>query len=899
MAAQAAALADQAGPTKSMALSLALSEKPGDKIGRYKLLEQIGEGGFGVVYVADQEEPVHRRVALKVIKLGMDTKEVIARFEAERQALALMDHPNIAKVFDAGATASGRPFFVMEWVKGERITEYCDKNNLTTRQRLDLFVHICHAIQHAHQKGIIHRDIKPSNILVALQDGAPVPKVIDFGIAKATERRLTDKTIYTALEQIIGTPAYMSPEQAEMTGVDIDTRSDIYSLGVLLYELLTGKTPFDAHDLLSKGLAEMRRAIREQQPRRPSTRLTTMDQGELTTTARRRQTDPPKLVHLVRGDLDLIVMKCLAKDRTHRYDTASALAADLLRHLNNEPVLACPPSNTYRFLKMVRRNRLAFAAAAAVALALLLGIVFSSWEAGLARQAERREAALREKAQSMSGFLLELFRSVNPTGVGGASFTVKQLLDSKESTLDMQFTNQPETLMTLHKTIGMAYDELRVPEPAQRHLAAALELKRRLTPTNDLETAEILEYLSYVSSTEIRKKLLADSMAIVLNISGSNSPQYLRLKSYFGGASFYNAKTRPDTETIFIEVLRTVQGLTNMTDDQIHDKLEADLVRCGDKFRAGDVDGALALIRNYDSPFLSMPVFNREVPMTLRAFAIREREAGHTNTVEPLLLEAMAAARVLSEEDPRRADICAEYAGWLRRFDRHSDATNALRTAWNIRTNKLGLPNEQTMSSGLMLANSLLFLGQTNEADSILRIIAQSATNKAAGFGSEAQRCDLLLLAARFNYPDSVKALLDAGAPVTATNGEGCTALHWAAYFDAPAAAAILLERGADLRATTTNGLTPLHLAARNDSVEVARMLLQHGAMPNSKDRSGATPLHLAARWNHVEVVRALLAGGADRSMANNSGQTALQVAEAAKCVEAAAALRQPADANK
>ena len=249
------------------------SEKPGDLIGHYKIREKLGEGGCGVVYVAEQTEPVRRRVALKVIKLGMDTRSVIARFEAERQALAMMDHPNIARVLDAGATETGRPYFVMELVRGIRITDYCDQNQLNTTQRLALFVQVCHAVQHAHQKGIIHRDLKPSNILVTLHDGVPVPKVIDFGIAKATEGRLTDLTVYTELRQFIGTPAYMSPEQAEMSGLDIDTRSDIYSLGVLLYELLTGRTPFDAQELLRAGLDGMRRTIREQEPLRPSTRL--------------------------------------------------------------------------------------------------------------------------------------------------------------------------------------------------------------------------------------------------------------------------------------------------------------------------------------------------------------------------------------------------------------------------------------------------------------------------------------------------------------------------------------------------------------------------------------------------------------------------------------------------
>jgi serine/threonine protein kinase/WD40 repeat protein len=385
------------------------SEKAGDWIGPYHLLQEIGRGGCGVVYMAEQTEPVRRKVALKVIKLGMDTRQVVARFEAERHALALMDHPNIAKVLDAGATSTGRPYFVMELVGGVKITDYCDRHQLTARERLNLFIPVCRAIQHAHQKGIIHRDIKPSNVLVALQDGVAVPKVIDFGIAKATQGRLTDQTLFTAFEQFIGTPAYMSPEQAQLGGLDVDTRSDIYSLGVLLYELLTGRTPFDAKELIGSGLEAMRRTICEKEPPRPSTRLNREIAGkdsnkEQLSGVTAAETDTParpaqlfqsqEFIELLQGDLDWIVMKCLEKDRARRYETATGLATDLQRHLNQEPVLARPPSTIYQAQKFVRRHRLAVGSAVAITLVLLLGIAISTWQAIRATKAERTQARL-------------------------------------------------------------------------------------------------------------------------------------------------------------------------------------------------------------------------------------------------------------------------------------------------------------------------------------------------------------------------------------------------------------------------------------------------------------------------------------------------------------------------
>ncbi len=371
----------------------------GQMIGRYKLLQKLGEGGCGTVYMAEQEEPVRRRVALKVIKLGMDTKEVIARFSAEQQALALMDHPNIARVFDAGATESGRSFFVMELVRGVPITKFCDEKDLPTAARLELFTQVCHAVQHAHQKGIIHRDLKPSNILVTLHDGVPVPKVIDFGIAKATQGRLTDATLFTAFEQFIGTPAYMSPEQAEMSGLDIDTRSDIYSLGVLLYELLTGRPPFDPKTLVEGGLDEIRRIIREVDPPRMSTRLSTLSDHDRATIARQRGVVPAQLSTLLRGDLDWIVMRCLEKDRTRRYETANGLAMDLARHRRHEPVTARPPRPSYVLAKLVRRHRFGFAAGTAIAATVVLGGISSTWQAVRATRAEREQTRLRAAAQ--------------------------------------------------------------------------------------------------------------------------------------------------------------------------------------------------------------------------------------------------------------------------------------------------------------------------------------------------------------------------------------------------------------------------------------------------------------------------------------------------------------------
>jgi serine/threonine-protein kinase len=464
-------------------------EGPGTVIGPYKLMEQIGEGGMGVVYVAEQTQPVRRRVALKIIKPGMDTKQVIARFEAERQALAMMDHPNIAKVHDGGVTDSGRPYFVMELVRGIPITDYCDRERLSISERLELFVLVCRAVQHAHQKEIIHRDLKPSNILVTVIDGAAVPKVIDFGVAKATGASLTERTIYTAFHQFVGTPLYMSPEQADLAGLDVDTRSDIYSLGVLLYELLTGTTPFDQETFRQAAFDELRRIIREQEPPKPSTRLSSLGATRATVSANRKA-DARQLDRAVRGELDWIVMKALEKDRTRRYETASGLAADVRRYLDDEPVQACPPSAWYRFGKFARRNRMALVTSTLVATALVLGTAVSTREAIRATRAEAQAERRAAETQLVVDYLInDVFGAAAPEKARGRTVTVHDLLAAGEKLIPARFGDSPLVEAASREALGRAYDDLGRYDEAARQFRRVAELRARLLGPDHPDTA--------------------------------------------------------------------------------------------------------------------------------------------------------------------------------------------------------------------------------------------------------------------------------------------------------------------------------------------------------------------------------------------------------------------------
>jgi serine/threonine protein kinase len=579
------------------------AERPGTVIGPYKLLELIGEGGMGLVFMAEQTQPVRRRVALKVVKPGMDTRQVVARFEAERQALALMDHPHIAKVFDAGVTESGRPYFVMELVRGVPVTEYCDEHRLTTRQRLELFVSVCQAVQHAHQKGIIHRDLKPSNVLVTQHDTVAVPKIIDFGIAKATGSAvggLTERTLFTNFAQMMGTPLYMSPEQAEMNGLDVDTRSDVYSLGVMLYELLTGTTPFETETLKKVGLDEMRRMIREDEPPTPSRRLSTLSAQDCSTVSDRRGTDGRRLGQVLHGELDWIVMKALEKDRDRRYESASALAADVQRYLHDEAVEACPPSAGYRLRKYARRNRRELVTAGVVAVALVTATVVSTWQAVRARQAQHQAETDRDRAEAAEGrsatdsaiakavadFLQQdLLRQVNPRAQRDEGFeparnlTVKEALDRAAGRIGRRFEDQPLVEATIQITIANAYAGVGERPLALPHMERAFALRKTLLGPDDPDTIDAMKRLAglcqlvgrFAEAITLHKQILENCEARL----GPDDPETLVCMSDLAGSYDFDGqwgmslllrkhvleKQRVICGPAHPDTLRTMQGL--------------------------------------------------------------------------------------------------------------------------------------------------------------------------------------------------------------------------------------------------------------------------------------------------------------------------------------------------
>jgi serine/threonine protein kinase/tetratricopeptide (TPR) repeat protein len=753
-------------PNPPIVPDLPPGEKPGDKIGNYKILQIIGEGGCGSVFMAEQEQPVRRRVALKVIKLGMDTKNVVARFEAERQALALMDHPNIAKVFDAGATETGRPFFVMELVRGIKITEYCDQNNLSTNERLKLFKEVCQAIQHAHQKGIIHRDIKPSNILVTQHDGAPMPKVIDFGIAKATGQRLTDKTVFTEFDQFIGTPAYMSPEQAEISGQDIDTRSDVYSLGVLLYELLTGRTPFDSKELMKVGLDAMRRAIREMEPPKPSTRLSTMLDADLTNIARQRQAATQKLIHLIRGDLDWIVMKSLEKNRTRRYETASSFAGDIEHFLNNEPVVARPPTALYRFQKLVRRNKVVFIAATAVAIAVVAGLVVSM-SLYYREQAARRDADREaQRSRQVALFMQDMLKGVGPgVALGRDTTLLREILDKTLARVTNDLKDQPEVQAEICNTLGEVYralgqsrkaeqlhrnarsllnlsrgdkhrvvavslndlalvlrDQGKLPE-AEALQREALELRRKLYGHEHAEVAESLNNLALVLRSEGRlaeaEKLHRDALKMGLKLFGHD---HLAVATSLNNLALtLDAEGKPaDAEPCLRESIEIQKKL--LGDDQPGLAITLDNLAFVLR-EQGKLDEAETLVRQ--SLAMQRKIFGSEYPSVATAInnlGLILAAQGKPVEAEKLLREALAQRRkLLGPEHPELAASLHHLAALLHKGKNLDEAGRLEREALALRKNLYGDEHLAVADSLNNLALVLRDEGKFNESEATLR----------------------------------------------------------------------------------------------------------------------------------------------------------------------------------
>jgi tetratricopeptide (TPR) repeat protein len=730
------------------------AEEISQSIGRYKLLEQIGEGGFGTVWLAEQREPVKRRVALKIIKLGMDTKQVIARFEAERQALALMDHPNIAKVFDGGATDTGRPYFVMEYIRGVPILEYCDTEKLDTKARLELFISVCHALQHAHHKGIIHRDIKPSNVLITLHDGKPVPKVIDFGIAKATNTELTQKTLFTQHRQMIGTPAYMSPEQAEMSGLDIDTRSDVYSLGVLLYELLTGTTPFDAEELLNNGYAEMMRIIREQEPHKPSTRLSSLG-DTATRTAEQRRSDTSKLSLLLCGDLDWIVMKCLEKDRARRYETANGLAADVRRHLKDEPVVAGPPTAGYRLQKFVKRNRGQVVAAGIVAATLLMGVSGTTggllWAlserdradaaAQTATLAAQAEAAARLEAQGneqraiaetkraerelarateVKRLITDMLGSVSPYVAQNADITLlKGILDDTAARLAKGEVEDELVAAELHHVVGQVYRDLGVYDAAAVHLLIASEVTNRLLGEEDPRTMTVTNHLGMLYQNAGR---YADAEAIYLRFLQIEKRMWgvehrETLSSMNNLAATYLGQGRyAAAEALLLP--RTLELMKREFGEEHHNTLQC-MHNLGFLYQA--------LGRCADAEPLQVKILEVSKrmrgeghPETLKSMlnlAAIYILCGHYTEAEPLCEDLLKlSTSVLGPKHPQTLATVVNLGALYNRLKRFDDARRLFEPSVDVMRQKLGTGHSQTKSAISGLAVAYEGLGRRDDA---------------------------------------------------------------------------------------------------------------------------------------------------------------------------------------
>jgi len=683
--------------------------------GRYRLIERLGEGGMGTVFLAEQTSPVQRSVAVKIIKLGMDTKEVVARFESERQALAVMNHPHIARVFDGGATERGRPYFVMELVRGVPITDYCDKHRLSTRERLELMIPVCQAVQHAHQKGVIHRDLKPSNILVTIQDGQPVPKIIDFGIAKATDHRLTQRTLFTEQGKLIGTPEYMSPEQAEMSGLDVDTRTDVYSLGVMLYELVTGALPFDQKTLRSAGYGEIQRIIRETDPPRASTRFSGLGEAR-TTVAERRRTDAPSLRKQLRGDLDWILLKAMEKDRTRRYETANALAVDIQRHLGHEAILAHPPSRSYRLRKLVARHKAAFAAAAA--LFVLLAAFAVTMAIQSARVAAERDKAVQEKAKAdaINEFLVETLGSANPIEGTGRDVTVLEALKSAAEKIDASFAEQPEIAADLKQTIGVTYLRLGYYDEAEPLLRSSLKMCETLFGRDSPKVSAPLSALAILRQERgdlaEAETLTRRGLEIKLRQEGEESANAANLMNNL--ALLLEEKGDfAEAEQLYRRILAIDRKIHGERDLNVGIDLNNLGVALGkrDDFAAGEaaLREAVAIFREKNHPWLGVILGNLGDLLTLK---------GDPAAALPFFEEGLPLGlKSLGEKNQDLAKLRYKYGLCLTKLGKYAEAEKELLTGFEVLRATMPLESHWVQRSVAAFVELYTAWGKSGRAD--------------------------------------------------------------------------------------------------------------------------------------------------------------------------------------